>query len=81
MSVIRTFLGHEGDVSAVKFFPSGNRLKLTPMIEFAGCLIRTGHQLQVYQQQHTENGTAWVASFLLDTLMVIDMIGILYWPR
>lgn len=60
---VRTFHGHERDVNAVKFFPDGNRFGTGS--DDGTCRlfdIRTGHQLQVYQQQHSENGTANVTS-------------------
>ena len=60
---VRTFHGHEGDVNAVKFFPDGNRFGTGS--DDGTCRlfdIRTGHQLQVYQQQHGENGIAQVTS-------------------
>ncbi|MED6156619.1 hypothetical protein PIB30_015931 [Stylosanthes scabra] len=60
---VQTFLRHEGDVSSVKFFPDRNRFG-TGSNDGACRLfdIRTGHQLQVCQQQHTENGTAQLTS-------------------
>lgn len=53
---VRTFHGHEGDVNAVKFFPDGNRFGTGS--DDGTCRlfdIRTGHQLQVYHQQHGDN--------------------------
>ncbi|KAK9667397.1 hypothetical protein RND81_14G253300 [Saponaria officinalis] len=53
---VRTFYGHEGDVNVVKFFPDGNRFGTGS--DDGTCRlfdIRTGHQLQVYFQQHGEN--------------------------
>ncbi|CAN6461853.1 unnamed protein product [Victoria cruziana] len=53
---VRTFHGHEGDVNTVKFFPDG--LRFGTGSEDGTCRLfdmRTGHQLQVYEQQHGEN--------------------------
>ncbi|XP_031484280.1 guanine nucleotide-binding protein subunit beta-2 [Nymphaea colorata] len=53
---VRTFHGHEGDVNTVKFFPDGFRFGTGS--EDGTCRLfdmRTGHQLQVYEQQHGEN--------------------------
>ena len=53
---VRTFHGHEGDVNTVKFFPDGNRFGTGS--DDGTCRlfdIRTGHQLQVYCQQHDDN--------------------------
>ncbi|KAK0583426.1 hypothetical protein LWI29_036872 [Acer saccharum] len=50
---VGTFHGHEGDVNTVKFFPDGNRFGTGS--DDGTCRlfdIRTGHQLQVYHQQH-----------------------------
>lgn len=60
---VRTFHGHEGDVNAVKFFPDGNRFGTGS--EDGTCRlfdIRTGHQLQVYYQQHSDNEVPHVTS-------------------
>ncbi|XP_061372704.1 guanine nucleotide-binding protein subunit beta-2 isoform X1 [Gastrolobium bilobum] len=60
---VRTFHGHEGDVNAVKFFPDGNRFGTGS--DDGTCRlfdIRTGHQLQVYYQQHSDNDIAHVTS-------------------
>ncbi|CAN1255707.1 Guanine nucleotide-binding protein subunit beta-2 [Linum perenne] len=49
----RTFYGHKGDVNTVKFFPDGNRFGTGS--DDGTCRlfdIRTGHQLQVYYQEH-----------------------------
>ncbi|GLT86234.1 hypothetical protein SLE2022_043880 [Rubroshorea leprosula] len=50
---VRTFYGHKGDVNTVKFFPDGNRFGTGS--DDGTCRlfdIRTGHQLQVYYDQH-----------------------------
>lgn len=55
---VRTFHGHEGDVSSVKFFPDGNRFGTGS--DDGTCRlydIRTGHQLQVYPPQQQPGGT------------------------
>ncbi|KAJ6985519.1 hypothetical protein NC653_023461 [Populus alba x Populus x berolinensis] len=60
---VRTFHGHEGDVNAVKFFPDGNRFGTGS--DDGTCRlfdVRTGHQLQVYYQQHGDNGIPHVTS-------------------
>lgn len=60
---VRTFHGHEGDVNAVKFFPDGNRFGTGS--DDGTCRlfdIRTGHQLQVYYQQHTDTEVRHVTS-------------------
>lgn len=60
---VRTFHGHEGDVNAVKFFPDGNRFGTGG--DDGTCRlfdIRTGHQLQVYYQQHSDNDIPPVTS-------------------
>lgn len=60
---VRTFHGHEGDVNAVKFFPDGNRFGTGS--DDGTCRlfdIRTGHQLQVYHQQHRDNEVPQVTS-------------------
>ncbi|WVZ03448.1 hypothetical protein V8G54_024254 [Vigna mungo] len=60
---VRTFHGHEGDVNAVKFFPDGNRFGTGS--DDGTCRlfdIRTGHQLQVYYQQHSDNDIPPVTS-------------------
>ena len=60
---VRTFHGHEGDVNAVKFFPDGNRFGTGS--DDGTCRlfdIRTGHQLQVYYQQHSDNDITPVTS-------------------
>lgn len=60
---VRTFHGHEGDVNTVKFFPDGNRFGTGS--DDGTCRlfdIRTGHQLQVYYQQHGENEIPHVTS-------------------
>lgn len=54
---VRTFLGHEGDVNSVKFFPDGNRFGTGS--DDGTCRlydIRTGHQLQVYPLQQQQGG-------------------------
>ncbi|XP_010935069.1 guanine nucleotide-binding protein subunit beta isoform X2 [Elaeis guineensis] len=53
---VRTYHGHEGDVNAVKFFPDGQRLGTGS--DDGTCRLfdmGTGHQLQVYSQQHDSN--------------------------
>ncbi|KAH8498318.1 hypothetical protein H0E87_017289 [Populus deltoides] len=60
---VRTFHGHEGDVNAVKFFPDGNRFGTGS--DDGTCRlfdVRTGHQLQVYYQQHGDNEIPHVTS-------------------
>ncbi|KAJ9135528.1 hypothetical protein P3X46_032705 [Hevea brasiliensis] len=60
---VRTFHGHEGDVNAVKFFPDGNRFGTGS--DDGTCRlfdIRTGHQLQVYYQQRSDNEVPHVTS-------------------
>ncbi|XP_047311943.1 guanine nucleotide-binding protein subunit beta-like [Impatiens glandulifera] len=50
---VRTFYGHEADVSTVKFFPDGNRFGTGS--DDGTCRlfdIRTGHEIQVYNQPH-----------------------------
>ncbi|KAG1368486.1 Guanine nucleotide-binding protein subunit beta [Cocos nucifera] len=53
---VRTYHGHEGDVNAVKFFPDGQRFGTGS--DDGTCRLfdmRTGHQLQIYSQQHDNN--------------------------
>ncbi|KAL1324146.1 hypothetical protein HN51_034320 [Arachis hypogaea] len=60
---VRTFHGHEGDVNSVKFFPDGNRFGTGS--DDGTCRlfdIRTGHQLQVYCQKHSDNDIPPVTS-------------------
>ncbi|XP_057436835.1 guanine nucleotide-binding protein subunit beta-2 [Lotus japonicus] len=60
---VQTFHGHEGDVNTVKFFPDGNRFGTGS--DDGTCRlfdIRTGHQLQVYYQQHSDNEIPHVTS-------------------
>lgn len=60
---VRTFYGHEGDVSSVKYFPDGNRFGTGS--EDGTCRlfdIRTGHQLQVYNQPNSDSDVAPVTS-------------------
>lgn len=60
---VGTFHGHEGDVNTVKFFPDGNRFGTGS--DDGTCRlfdIRTGHQLQVYYQQHGDNEVPHVTS-------------------
>lgn len=60
---VQTFHGHEGDVSAVKFFPDGNRFGTGS--DDGTCRlfdIRTGHELQVYHQLHNDNTNSHVTS-------------------
>nr|GLL47381.1 guanine nucleotide-binding protein subunit beta-2 [Ipomoea trifida] len=60
---VRSFHGHEGDVNAVKFFPDGNRFGTGS--DDGTCRlydIRTGHQLQVYSQPHSDNEASHVTS-------------------
>ncbi|KAL0384098.1 UNVERIFIED_CONTAM: Guanine nucleotide-binding protein subunit beta [Sesamum radiatum] len=60
---VRTFHGHEGDVNTVKFFPDGNRFGTGS--DDGTCRlfdIRTGHQLQVYNQPHGDNEAPHVTS-------------------
>lgn len=60
---VRTFHGHEGDVNSVKFFPDGNRFGTGS--DDGSCRLfdmRTGHQLQVYNQQHGDNEVPPVTS-------------------
>ncbi|KAG6493897.1 hypothetical protein ZIOFF_048900 [Zingiber officinale] len=50
---VRTYHGHQGDVNTVKFFPDGQRFGTGS--NDSTCRLydmRTGHQLQVYSQQH-----------------------------
>ncbi|RWW28159.1 hypothetical protein GW17_00007381 [Ensete ventricosum] len=50
---VRTYHGHQGDVNTVKFFPDGQRFGTGS--DDSTCRLydmRTGHQLQVYSQQH-----------------------------
>lgn len=59
----RTFHGHEGDVNTVKFFPDGIRFGTGS--EDGTCRlfdVRTGHQLQVYNQPHADNESHSVTS-------------------
>nr|DAD40701.1 TPA_asm: hypothetical protein HUJ06_015024 [Nelumbo nucifera] len=50
---VRTFHGHEGDVNTVKFFPDGQRFGTGSGDGTCRLFdMRTGHQLQVYHQQH-----------------------------
>ncbi|KAI3446102.1 hypothetical protein Pfo_002767 [Paulownia fortunei] len=60
---VRTFHGHEGDVNTVKFFPDGNRFGTGS--DDGTCRlfdIRTGHQLQEYNQPHGDNEFPHVTS-------------------
>lgn len=60
---MRTFHGHERDVNAVKFFPDG--YSFATGSDDGTCRlfdVRTGHQLQVYYQQHTDNEVPRVTS-------------------
>ncbi|XP_044487993.1 guanine nucleotide-binding protein subunit beta-2-like [Mangifera indica] len=60
---VRTFHGHERDVNAVKFFPDG--YSFATGSDDGTCRlfdVRTGHQLQVYYQQHTDNEVPRVTS-------------------
>ncbi|KAJ9152688.1 hypothetical protein P3X46_026226 [Hevea brasiliensis] len=60
---VRTFHGHEGDVNTVKFFPDGNRFGTGS--DDGTCRlfdIRTGHQLQEYYQQHSDDEVRHVTS-------------------
>lgn len=60
---VRTFHGHEGDVNTVRFFPDGNRFGTGS--DDGTCRlfdIRTGHELQVYYQQHGDNEVPHVTS-------------------
>ncbi|ONK64927.1 uncharacterized protein A4U43_C07F31550 [Asparagus officinalis] len=53
---VRTYHGHEGDVNAVKFFPDGQRFGTGS--DDGSCRLfdmRSGHQLQIYSQQHGDN--------------------------
>lgn len=53
---VRTYYGHSGDVNTVKFFPDGQRFGTGS--DDGTCRLfdmRTGHQLQIYSQQHGEN--------------------------
>ncbi|XP_041011171.1 guanine nucleotide-binding protein subunit beta-2 [Juglans microcarpa x Juglans regia] len=62
---VRTFHGHEGDVNTVRFFPDGNRFGTGS--DDGTCRlfdIRTGHQLQVYYQQHGDNDVPHVTSIV-----------------
>lgn len=59
----RTFNGHEGDVNTVKFFPDGQRFGTGS--DDGTCRLfdmRTGHQLQVYNQPHADNEVPTVTS-------------------
>ncbi|KAF5180283.1 Guanine nucleotide-binding protein subunit beta [Thalictrum thalictroides] len=50
---VQTYHGHEGDVNTVKFFPDAQRFGTGS--DDGTCRLfdmRTGHQLQVYNQQH-----------------------------
>eukprot|EP01018_Ginkgo_biloba_P002216 Gb_19725 [translate_table: standard] len=60
---IRTFHGHEGDVNTVKFFPDGQRFGTGS--DDGTCRLfdtKTGHQLQVYKQPHSDNEIPSVTS-------------------
>ncbi|XP_063936074.1 guanine nucleotide-binding protein subunit beta-1 [Daucus carota subsp. sativus] len=60
---VRTFHGHQGDVNSVKYFPDGNRFGTGS--EDGTCRlfdIRTGHQLQVYNQPNSDTDFAPVKS-------------------
>src|SRR5262245_61268654 len=60
---VRTFHGHEGDVNTVKFFPDG--LRFGTGSDDGTCRLfdmRTGHQLQVYRQQHGDGEVPIVTS-------------------
>ncbi|KAG6382532.1 hypothetical protein SASPL_157801 [Salvia splendens] len=64
----RTFHGHEGDVNSVKFFPDGYRFGTGS--DDGTCRlfdIRTGHQLQEYNQQHVDNEAPHVTSIAFST--------------
>lgn len=53
---VRTYHGHTGDVNTVKFFPDGQRFGTGS--DDGTCRLfdmRTGHQLQVYQQRRGDN--------------------------
>nr|AEQ61903.1 GTP-binding protein beta subunit [Salvia miltiorrhiza] len=65
---VRTFHGHEGDVNTVKFFPDGHRFGSGS--DDGTCRlfdIRTGHQLQEYNQQHDDNEAPHVTSIAFST--------------
>ncbi|CAA0807615.1 Guanine nucleotide-binding protein subunit beta [Striga hermonthica] len=60
---VRTFHGHEGDVNTVKFFPDGNRFGTGS--DDGTCKlfdIRTGHQLQEYNQPNNDSEAQHVTS-------------------
>ncbi|XP_043708982.1 guanine nucleotide-binding protein subunit beta-like [Telopea speciosissima] len=60
---VRTYHGHAGDVNTVKFFPDGQRFGTGS--DDGTCRLfdmRTGHELQVYHQQHSDNGVPLVTS-------------------
>ncbi|GFY89941.1 GTP binding protein beta 1 [Actinidia rufa] len=60
---VRTFHSHEADVNAVKFFPDGNRFGTGSDDGICKLFdIRTGHQLQVYYQQRSDNDVPPVTS-------------------
>ncbi|KAJ4966186.1 hypothetical protein NE237_018035 [Protea cynaroides] len=53
---VQTYHGHAGDVNTVKFFPDGQRFGTGS--DDGTCRLfdmRTGHELQVYHQQHGNN--------------------------
>ncbi|GFQ01978.1 guanine nucleotide-binding protein subunit beta-2 [Phtheirospermum japonicum] len=90
--VVRTFLGHEGDVNTVKFFPDGNRFGTGS--DDGTCRlfdIRTGHQLQEYSQPNNDNEAHHVTSIAFSVWgrllfagfrqMEIVMYGTLFWHR
>ncbi|KAF9609446.1 hypothetical protein IFM89_016246 [Coptis chinensis] len=60
---VRTYHGHNGDVNTVKFFPDGQRFGTGS--DDGTCRLfdmRTGHELQVYYQQHGDNDVPTVTS-------------------
>lgn len=60
---VQTFHGHEGDVNTVKFFPDGQHFGTGS--DDGTCRLfdtKTGHQLQVYNQQHGGDDTPMVTS-------------------
>ncbi|OVA18693.1 G-protein [Macleaya cordata] len=60
---VRTYHGHKGDVNTVKFFPDGQRFGTGS--DDGTCRlfdIRTGHELQVYHQQHGDDSVPVVTS-------------------
>ncbi|KAI3969842.1 hypothetical protein MKX01_038310 [Papaver californicum] len=60
---VRTYHGHKGDVNTVKFFP--DRQRFGTGSDDGTCKlfdVRTGHELQVYHQQHNDDSVPAVTS-------------------